>query len=281
MESVAATICSGHCLVDMWQEGRQRMLRISQIKLTPDHSTQDLEQKIRKTLRLSKKEVFSYKIFKQSIDARKKPEIYYIYTVDVKIAQEKRFLKGFKNVVLAQDVSYQIPAAGNRRPEHRPVIAGAGPAGLFCTWLLAKTGYAPILVERGAPVDERIRDVEEFWRTGVLNTASNVQFGEGGAGTFSDGKLNTVVKDRFGRNKFVLETFVRFGAPENILYEQKPHIGTDILMNVVRNMREEIKSLGGEILFHTQVTDLVFDKHSKLEKIILSDDNNYQKELVS
>ncbi|MBO5460638.1 MAG: FAD-dependent oxidoreductase [Ruminococcus sp.] len=236
------------------------MLRINQIKLTPGHSQKALEEKIRKALRLSKKEVFTYKIFKQSVDARKKPEIYYIYTVDVEISQEKRFLKGFKNVSQVQDVIYQLPKSGTAELSNRPVVAGAGPAGLFCTWLLAKAGYHPLLIERGAAVEERIQDVEEFWKTGVLNTASNVQFGEGGAGTFSDGKLNTVVKDKYGRNRFVLETFVRFGAPENILYEQKPHIGTDILMNVVRNMREEIKELGGEILFHTQLTDLVLEK---------------------
>lgn len=258
----------------MLQEGRQQMLRINQIKLAPGHSEKALEEKIRKVLHLSKKEVFTYKIFKQSIDARKKPDIYYIYTVDVNISQEKRFIKGLKNVTLVPDVVYQMPQSGNHKLFSRPVIAGAGPAGLFCTWLLAKKGYRPLLVERGAAVEERIQDVEEFWRTGILNTSSNVQFGEGGAGTFSDGKLNTVVKDRYGRNRFVLETFVRFGAPENILYEQKPHIGTDILMNVVKNMREEIKELGGEILFHSQVTDLILEndgEHPVLKGIVLNE----------
>lgn len=246
------------------------MLRINQIKLTPGHRPEELEAKIRKILRLSKKETFTYKIFKQSIDARKKPDIYYIYTVDVQIAQEKRFLKGIKNVTTVQDVVYHIPESGKEKLQYRPVIAGAGPAGMFCALLLSKAGYRPILVERGAPVEERIKDVEEFWRTGILNTASNVQFGEGGAGTFSDGKLNTVVKDKFGRNKFVLETFVRFGAPQNILYEQKPHIGTDILTNVVRNMREKIKQLGGEILFHTQITDVLLSESNQIKAVVIN-----------
>lgn len=247
------------------------MLRINQIKLAPGHSDEELEQKIRKTLRLSKKEAFTYKIYKQSIDARKKPNVFYNYTVDVTISQEKRFLKGIKNVTLAENVPYQFPEHGNCELKNRPVIAGAGPAGLFCAWLLAKEGYHPILVERGAPVEERIKDVEEFWKTGVLNTASNVQFGEGGAGTFSDGKLNTLVKDKFGRNRLVLETFVRFGAPENILYEQKPHIGTDILMDVVRNMRSEILDLGGEIRFHEQITDIVLSENNSIKAVVINE----------
>ena len=139
----------------------------------------------------------------------------------------------------------------------RPVVIGSGPAGLFCAYLLALKGYHPLLVERGAPVRERKKDVDRFWETGVLDTSSNVQFGEGGAGTFSDGKLNTLVKDPAGRNRFVLETFVRFGAPEEILWEQKPHIGTDILINVVENMREEIIRMGGEVRFYSQVTDIL------------------------
>ena len=137
-----------------------------------------------------------------------------------------------------------------------PVIIGAGPAGLFCTYLLAKAGFQPILLERGEAVEERQKKVEHFWATGELDPQSNVQFGEGGAGTFSDGKLNTLVKDQHGRSRFVLKTFVEFGANDDILYESKPHIGTDVLIDVVKNLREEIKQLGGEIFFHSQVTDL-------------------------
>ena len=155
-----------------------------------------------------------------------------------------------------------MPKLEGETPKKRPVVVGSGPAGLFCAWILALAGCRPILLERGACVEERQRDVEEFWKSGILNPMSNVQFGEGGAGTFSDGKLNTLVKDTSGRNRFVLETFVRFGAPPEILYEQKPHIGTDILIRVVKNMRLAICGAGGEVRFHSQVTDIVLDETS-------------------
>lgn len=181
------------------------MLRVSQIRLQPGHSEQELEDKIRKTLHLKKSESIKYQIFKQSIDARKKPDIYYSYTVDVEVAQESAIFKriGRKNTSIqkiadSKTRSFRAPLPGNEKLSHRPVIAGAGPAGLFCAWLLAKEGYGPILLERGAPVEERVRDVRTFWENGNLNPESNVQFGEGGAGTFSDGKLNTLVKDSVG-----------------------------------------------------------------------------------
>jgi uncharacterized FAD-dependent dehydrogenase len=149
----------------------------------------------------------------------------------------------------------------NAKPseDYRPVIIGAGPAGLFAAYILALNNLRPIIFERGKKVDERTSDILKFWETGVLNTASNVQFGEGGAGTFSDGKLNTLVNDKLGRNKFVLETFVKFGAPASILYDFKPHIGTDILKTVIAEMRKEIENLGGEFHFNTQVTDFVIE----------------------
>lgn len=237
------------------------MLRLSQIRLKPGHSGRELEEKIRKLLNLKQTDPLEYRIFKQSIDARKKPEIYYTYTVDVTIHQESRVLRRLRKkkpkagqVEALEEVLYRPPQAGTKRLGHRPVIVGAGPAGLFCAWILAREGYAPLLLERGAPVEERIRDVEQFWKTGVLKPESNVQFGEGGAGTFSDGKLNTLVKDPYGRNRLVLESFVRLGAPEQILYEQKPHVGTDILSRVIKNLREEICKLGGEIRFYSRLT---------------------------
>lgn len=237
------------------------MLRLSQIRLRPGHSGQELEEKIRKLLNLKPTEPLEYRIFRQSIDARKKPEVYYTYTVDVKLRQEARVLSRARRrnpkagqVEALEEVLYRVPPFGTERLEHRPVIIGAGPAGLFCAWLLSREGFAPLLLERGAPVEERIRDVERFWNSGILKPESNVQFGEGGAGTFSDGKLNTLVKDPQGRNRLVLESFVRFGAPEQILYEQKPHVGTDLLSQVIRNLREEILSLGGEIRFHSRLT---------------------------
>lgn len=239
------------------------MIRLSQIRMQPGHREQELEDKIRKLLHLKKTEFMEYRIFKQSIDARKKPDIYYSYTVDVKMKQESSLLKrvgqGRQKSVKAEkltEMAYQAPFHGKEPLSHRPVIIGAGPAGLFCAWLLAREGYQPLLLERGAPVEERMKDVQAFWDTGKLNLESNVQFGEGGAGTFSDGKLNTLVKDTCGRNRLVLETFVRFGAPERILYEQKPHIGTDILFRVIRNMREEIRQMEGELRFYSRLTGL-------------------------
>ena len=234
------------------------MLRISQLKLPVTHTQEQLEKKLLKMLRMSKKDLGQYYIRKRSLDARKKPELYYVYSIDVEIKNEERVLKSMKGKV--QKVSsrpYSVPEHGTARMSDRPVIIGSGPAGLLCAYLLAGEGYRPLIIERGAPVRERKRDVEKFWETGVLDPASNVQFGEGGAGTFSDGKLNTLVKDPAGRNRFVLETFVKFGAPEDILWEQKPHIGTDILINVVEAMRREIEKMGGEFRFHSQVTDLI------------------------
>lgn len=234
------------------------MLRISQLKLPVTHTQAQLEQKLLKTLKAGKGEVRQYHIRKRSLDARKKPELYYVYSIDFEAKHEERILKQLKGKV--QRISerpYYVPEHGAEHLSGRPVVIGSGPAGFFCAYLLSREGYRPVVVERGAPVRERKKAVERFWKDGILDPDSNVQFGEGGAGTFSDGKLNTLVKDPAGRNRFVLETFVRFGAPEDILWEQKPHIGTDILIDVMESMREEIKKLGGEFLFHSQITDII------------------------
>ena len=244
------------------------MIRIGQLKLEPNHSDKDLLQKIAKSLRVSESDILSYSIQKQSIDARKKPELKYVYTVDVNALNENRIMKKNKdkNINLAKEIKYSFDVTGTTVLSNRPVIIGSGPAGLFCAYILAEHGYRPLLFERGACVEERMKDINEFWETGVLNTESNVQFGEGGAGTFSDGKLNTVVKDPVGRGKKVLQIFVDNGAPEDILYASKPHIGTDILVDVVRNMREQIIAWGGEICFHSKFTDFTM-KNDKITSI--------------
>lgn len=234
------------------------MIRIQQLKLPLTHSESDIIKLIKKTLKLDPSSRFEYKIIKQSMDARKKNDIHYSYTVDVNIENEKSIVSKVNNnnIMLTSGKNYSFPEHGNIKMSHRPVIVGSGPAGLFCTLLLAQSGYQPLLIERGHAVEQRIRSVDQFWNTGELNPESNVQFGEGGAGTFSDGKLNTLVKDQAGRSGYVLETFVKAGAPSEILYKNKPHIGTDILCDVVKNIRNEIISLGGEVRFETRLTDL-------------------------
>ena len=254
------------------------MIRIGQLKLNPDHSKQDLVQKIAKTLRISEKEVLDFRIKKQSLDARKKPELKYVYTVDVKVQNEKQILRKQKNNQITQvsESNYHFPKGGVTPCKYRPIVIGCGPAGLFCAYLLSQHGYQPILFERGASVEERVHDIDLFWKTGKLNTQSNVQFGEGGAGTFSDGKLNTLVKDAQGRGKKVLQIFVENGAPEDILYASKPHIGTDILIDVVRNMRNRILQWGGEIQFHSQFVDFELENEQISSVTICSNNVNKQ-----
>ena len=239
------------------------MIRIKQIKLSIDHTEADLKRKICKSLHVKEDTLLSYSIVRQSIDARKKPDLYYVYTVDVIISSERKVLKKnkSKDISFIEAEKYQLPEHGEKELTHRPVVIGSGPAGMFCAYILAENGYRPLMIERGANVDQRMEDVKKFWETGVLDPDSNVQFGEGGAGTFSDGKLNTLVKDSFGRNKKVLEIFVKNGAPEEILYQNKPHIGTDVLSVVVKNMRNHILENGGEILFHHQMTEIHAEEH--------------------
>lgn len=235
------------------------MIRINQLKIKTDHTETELKKRAADLLRVPVQEIKEIKIIRQSIDARKKPDIFYSYTVDVAVPKEERILrrtKGNPQISKVETISYRFPELGGKKMLHRPVIVGMGPAGLFCGYYLALHGYRPILLERGKCVEERLKDVETFWKTGTLDPTSNVQFGEGGAGTFSDGKLNTLVKDKDGRNREVLETLVRFGAKENICYEAKPHIGTDVLCNVVRSMRQEIVALGGEVRFESLATEL-------------------------
>lgn len=232
------------------------MIRIQQLKLPITHTQRELERKVQRELGLRRDETVSIKIRKRSIDARKKPELYFNYVIDCHVADEEKLLKRInkKHIISVSEKAYQFPACGKEALQDRPVVVGAGPGGLFCALLLAEHGYRPILLEQGMDVDSRIQDVERFWKEGLLQKRSNVQFGEGGAGTFSDGKLNTLVKDKDGRNGEVLRRFVEAGADSSILYENKPHIGTDVLVRVVKNLRKEIERLGGSVRFQTQVT---------------------------
>jgi len=232
------------------------MIQLRQIKIAADKAQRPaLEGEIRRLLRWKPQKMPQYQIVKKSIDARKKPAIFCIYTVDVLgVADEAALVKRCHkdNIAIVQPEPYVVPACGTQPLAHRPVVIGAGPAGLFAALLLAEQGYRPLLLERGQDVDTRTADVEAFWQSGKLNPNSNVQFGEGGAGTFSDGKLNSVIKDI--RCRKVLDTFVRFGAPEEICYHAKPHIGTDRLKQVVKAIRQAIQAAGGEVRFLSQVT---------------------------
>ena len=240
------------------------MIRINQLKMPLGHDRAGLLEKAARVLRVPSGEIEKLTIVKQSVDARKKPDIWYSYVVDIGIRQaglqkEEKLVRRLKdrNVAVHKEAPYRLPEPGTECMAGRPVIIGTGPAGLFCGLMLARKGYMPILLERGEDVDARTDRVARFWETGQLDPSSNVQFGEGGAGTFSDGKLNTLVKDTFGRNREVLRILTEFGGDPSILYVNKPHIGTDVLSRIVKSIRTEIEKLGGQVLFQSQVTDFV------------------------
>lgn len=236
-----------------------KMIRINQIKIPIGQDEKLLEDKICKILRLKPSVKFTYDIVKKSIDARHKDRLMNIFCVNVVLndVNEEALVKKIndKNIMLTDDNIYSFPVPKLSKSSEI-IIAGSGPAGLFCGLFLARAGYCPTIFERGASIHERTGIVNAFWETGVLDTETNVQFGEGGAGTFSDGKLNTVIKEKYGRIRKVLETFVEFGAPKEILYINKPHIGTDILEKVVYRIRKEIERLGGKVYFNSKITDL-------------------------
>ncbi len=250
------------------------MIRIQQLKLPCGHGAEALREKAERTLRLEPGQIVRLIVRRRSIDARKKPEIFYSYAVDVETAgiSEKKCVARCHdpNVLLAERTEYRCPACGTRPLSSPPVIIGSGPAGLFCAWLLAERGYRPIVLERGADVRTRRKDVERFWETGVLNPESNVSFGEGGAGTFSDGKLNTLIRDREGRGEKVLSVLVENGAPEDILYDAKPHIGTDVLSEVIERMRGRIRERGGQVWFCCRADGLRLSE-GRVTGVLLSD----------
>ena len=236
------------------------MIRIRQIKISVEKDNlHHLKKKASIILNCPETDIKTISISKKSLDARKKPNIFYIYEVDVDVKNEEHLLKKHqlnKDIFLTPEEKYIYPKIGNKKLKHRPIIVGSGPAGLFCAYLLAELGYKPIIIERGEKIEERVKSVEKFWETGILNKNSNVQFGEGGAGTFSDGKLNTLVKDKSFRMKKVFEIFVASGADKEILYTNNPHIGTDVLRKVIINLRKKIIAFGGEFHYNTTLTNI-------------------------
>ena len=242
------------------------MIRIRQINVAIDEDENELITKCAKKLKTNKENIEEYKIVKKSIDARDKQNIVFCYEVDIKAKNEDEILRKnkSKDIFEASNTQYEFKITGKQKMKNRPVIVGSGPAGLFCGYMLASYGYKPIIIERGEQIEKRVKTVETFWKEGNLNKESNVQFGEGGAGTFSDGKLNTLVKDKMGRNKKVLEMFVEAGAPNEILYLNKPHIGTDLLRNVIINLRNKIINMGGDIRYNSCLTNIeIQDSHIK------------------
>ncbi len=243
------------------------MIRINSISLGLDYSEKTIEKRICRELRISPEEIESFSLLKRSIDARKKSDIHFTATIDVNLnSNENKVLSRSKSkkAVITEPYKYELPKA--KKLETRPLIVGFGPAGMFAGLILAQAGANPIIVERGQDCDSRVKSVEGFIKTGRLNTESNIQFGEGGAGTFSDGKLNTGTKDSRARN--VLLEFVKHGAPEEILYNAKPHIGTDKLRDVVKNIRKTIISLGGEVLFETKLISVNFKNNKTVSAVV-------------
>ncbi len=239
------------------------MLRITELKLPLDHSDDELRAAIVQRLGITDEQLLGFTLFKRSYDARKKnSELLFIYTIDLETSNEDELLRVFADdpkISIAPDVSYKFVGHATAAVQERPVVVGFGPCGIFAGLLLAQMGFKPIVLERGKEVRQRTKDTWGLWRKSVLNPESNVQFGEGGAGTFSDGKLYSQIKDPQHHGRKVLEEFVKAGAPEEILYINKPHIGTFRLTSMVEKMREEIISLGGEVRFEQKVTDLLVD----------------------
>ncbi len=249
------------------------MIRIRQIEINVlKNQEEQLYKKIAHLLKIKVSDIKELNINKKSIDARKKPDIFYVYEVDVLVNKETSILLRSKNnnILKTPNEKYTFKIIGNKKLNNRPLIVGSGPAGLMAAYILAENGYNPLVLERGECIEKRVLTVEKFFQNGMLNLNSNVQFGEGGAGTFSDGKLNTLVKDKYKRQRRVFEIFVECGAPKEILYLNKPHIGTDILRNVVVNIRKKIIKMGGEFRYNSCVTDFVIED-SKIKAVKIND----------
>jgi hypothetical protein len=241
------------------------MLRLSEIRLSLDHDTGAIKASILRALGIPETDLIRYQVRRRGYDARKSSEILFVYTLDIEVRDEAALLARFQHsqhIRKAPDETYRYPVQASGDTGTRPVIIGTGPCGLFAGLSLARMGLKPLILERGKNVRERTQDVWGFWRERHLNPESNVQFGEGGAGTFSDGKLHTGIKDRGHHIRKILQDFVDAGAPEEIIYLSKPHIGTLRLVKVVENLRHRITELGGEIRFGSHVTDILIENGS-------------------
>lgn len=244
-------------------------IKVNNIILDIEDDISNLKKRVAEKLKIPENALRKFKILKESIDARKKDIVKFNYAVEVSTEKEQQLVKKLNNkdVIFEEEFNGEQLVMGNEKLKSRPVVIGMGPSGMFAALLLARRGYKPLVIERGEDVENRTKTVQKFWDSGILSTESNVQFGEGGAGTFSDGKLTTRIKDR--RCKYIVDEFIGFGAPEEIAYSGKPHIGTDILKGVVKNLREEIISLGGEVRFNSKLQDIIIEDGS-LKAIVVN-----------
>ncbi len=241
------------------------MIRIHQVKCTSD-AIEDIQAQLLKKLHMPNKDLLSWSIYRKSVDARKQ-KVLFSYLIDAQVRNEKKYLRN-KDVSITPDETYHFVKQGPTTLEHRPVVVGFGPAGMFAALILAQAGYKPIIIERGSQVDRRKEVVEQFWETGQLNPECNVQYGEGGAGAFSDGKLTTRSKDTRARK--ILEELVLHGAKDEILIDQHPHVGTDAFLGIIRNLRQTIEKLGGTFYFDTKLSDVRIENDA-LQAIRIND----------
>ncbi|MDP4092948.1 MAG: FAD-dependent monooxygenase [Bacillota bacterium] len=249
---------------------------INNIRLSLDEDLEELRNAAARKLKLSKSSILSLKIIKESIDARRKPNITFLYSVMVEVEGSHPVTRS-EDIRVMEEIPEEAPVKGSEKLKNRPVIVGSGPAGLFAGLVLSQNGYKPLILERGQCIEKRTEIVHRYWERGVLDSQTNVQFGEGGAGTFSDGKLTTRINDT--RCKRVLEEFHKAGAPEEILYKAKPHIGSDILKDVVINLRKSIEAAGGEIRFNSRVTSLKLE-NGQVNGVVINETDEIDSEIV-
>ena len=257
------------------------MIRLRDITLPFDHKEDALAGSILERLGIPEEQLLNFTVVHKSIDSRRKNHILAVYTIDTGLKNEPELLSRFSQdtrISAAPCMDYRLPAVGDIHGPS-PVVVGSGPCGLFAALILAQLGFKPVLIERGRQVSSRVKDVRDFWRTGQLDPESNVQFGEGGAGTFSDGKLTTRIRDKYNRSRKVLEEFVTAGAPEEILYQARPHIGTDNLVKIVKNLRNAIISLGGQVRFETKLTGIKI-KDSEVAGAIINDSETIETDTI-
>ena len=245
------------------------MIRVKNLSFEPSYTQKDLYSKVKEVFSCADSDILSLSISSKSLDARRNKKLCFVICLDVELKNEEKYALNSKGEIVYPFVKkeYVFPTV-TKKTSFRPVVVGFGPAGIFCSLLLAECGYMPIIIERGDEMEKREKKVASFNATGILDTESNIQFGEGGAGAFSDGKLTTLIKDKDNRCSFVLKEFVSAGAPEEILYLSHPHIGTDLLRNVIITLRERIKKLGGQFYFNSKLTDIETDGSRVVSAIV-------------